>query len=212
MRTLLNENLVFELKWDSHLGEFNVRAFPGQELWSPVWWLPSTSGSSCKLFFFSSVHVGHTASKKSEGLLLMPPMGLQQIPQQGVRVILHHHEEIREKLAVAEEKWLLNQDKEHQGSSSGSCGCSQLQWIKSSDRSTWVNGMESHNTVLTWTLRVTKAHYLPLWAVAVSAVEGQQTEQRGTQCGSWQDSNLEHFCHINSSASHSSFASSSISK
>lgn len=45
---------------------------------------PVAPAVSC--FFFSSVHVGHTASKKSEGLLLMPPMGLQQIPQQGVRV------------------------------------------------------------------------------------------------------------------------------
>lgn len=34
MRTLLNENLVFELKGDSHLGEFNAGAFPGRELWS----------------------------------------------------------------------------------------------------------------------------------------------------------------------------------
>lgn len=166
----------------------------------------------------------------------MPPMGLQQIPQQGVRV-RGCLSAAALRLGTANLPWALHHQPVNftppQGNpwktgrgrrkitfepGQGASGLMiRLLWVlaASADQKQWqkhLSGMESPNTVLTWTLRVTKAHYLPLWAVAVSAVEEQQTEQKGTQCGSWQDSNLEHFCHINSSASHSSFASSSISK
>lgn len=52
MRTLLNENLVFELKGYSHLGAFSAGAFPGPELQSSAQGLPSARGTSCFILWF----------------------------------------------------------------------------------------------------------------------------------------------------------------
>lgn len=122
MGTLLNENLVFELKGGSHLGELSAGAFPGPELWSSAQGLPSARGSSCFFLCFS--------------FQFMQPR-LQPRSQRGCSWCL---------LWVSD--WSHSQGgclphpatgsagQEHCGSSSRLCGCSQLQQGKNGDRST----------------------------------------------------------------------------
>lgn len=124
MRTLLNENLVFALKRDSHLGEFNAGAFPGPELWSCAQGLPSARGTSWVLlrFFFwftqpdCILEVRQDAPDVSSGSLIAQP---------GVRV-----------WGCLPYPATGSAGQKHSGLLSGLHGCCQLQQGTNGDRST----------------------------------------------------------------------------